>query len=147
MQYHKINGVPLDECTAEQKIAYNLAFMYYDEEVKTMIIRVNETMFRDAFWEMGRGNQFSYEALGELFRYYDETDDATGEETEFDVIAICCEWCEHDTESMIANYSCLVEREEEWDDDDYSDAIAEYIRDNKSTVIELGGYSWLVMNF
>lgn len=34
MQYHKINGVPLDECTAEQKIAYNLAFMYYDNVIK-----------------------------------------------------------------------------------------------------------------
>ena len=29
MKYHKIRGVPLDECTAEQKIAYNLAFAYY----------------------------------------------------------------------------------------------------------------------
>ena len=26
MQYHKIRGIPLDVCTAEQKIAYNLAF-------------------------------------------------------------------------------------------------------------------------
>lgn len=112
-----------------------------------MIIRVNETMFRDAFWKMGRGNQFSYEALGELFRYYEETEETTGEETELDVIAICCEWCEHDTESIITDYGYLVEREEDWDNDDYADAIAEYIRDNKSTVIALGGYSWLVMSF
>lgn len=34
MKYHKINGVPLDECTAEQKIAYNLAFMYYENVLK-----------------------------------------------------------------------------------------------------------------
>ena len=26
MEYHKIRGIPLDVCTAEQKIAYNLAF-------------------------------------------------------------------------------------------------------------------------
>lgn len=26
MKYHKIRGVPIDVCTAEQKIAYNLAF-------------------------------------------------------------------------------------------------------------------------
>lgn len=26
MKYHKIRGIPLDVCTAEQKIAYNLAF-------------------------------------------------------------------------------------------------------------------------
>ena len=29
MKYHKIRGVPQDECTAEQKIAYNLSFAYY----------------------------------------------------------------------------------------------------------------------
>lgn len=30
MMYHKIRKVPLYVCTAEQKIAYNLAFRYYD---------------------------------------------------------------------------------------------------------------------
>lgn len=29
MKYHKIKNVPLDVCTAEQKIAYNLAFSNY----------------------------------------------------------------------------------------------------------------------
>lgn len=112
-----------------------------------MIIKVNESMFHDAFYHMGRGKQFSYEALNELFRYYEETEDATGEQMELDVIAICCEWSEHDTESMIAAYGYLVEREEDCDNDDYADAIAEYIQDNESTVIGLGGYSWLVMGF
>ena len=82
-----------------------------------------------------------------MFRYYEETEDAIGEETELDVIAICCEWCEHDTESIIADYGYLVECEEDWDNDDYANAIAEYIRNNKSTVIGFGGYSWLVMEF
>ena len=30
MKYHKIRGVDLAVCTAEQKIAYNLAFANYD---------------------------------------------------------------------------------------------------------------------
>lgn len=30
MQYHKIKNIPLEECSAEQKIAYNLAFSNYD---------------------------------------------------------------------------------------------------------------------
>ena len=30
MKYHKIKGVPLDVCTAESKIAYNLAFANKD---------------------------------------------------------------------------------------------------------------------
>lgn len=28
MKYHKIRGIPLETCTAEQKIAYNLAFSH-----------------------------------------------------------------------------------------------------------------------
>ena len=31
---HKIRGVPLNECTAEQKIAYNLSIWYYDLVIK-----------------------------------------------------------------------------------------------------------------
>jgi len=30
MKYHKIKSVPLDVCTAEQKIAYNIAFSWRD---------------------------------------------------------------------------------------------------------------------
>ena len=39
MKYHKIHGVELSTCTAEQKIAYNLAWAEYDkflEEYKRM---------------------------------------------------------------------------------------------------------------
>lgn len=34
MTYHKIRGIPLTECTAEQKIAYNIAFNYYNLFIK-----------------------------------------------------------------------------------------------------------------
>ena len=34
MKYHKIRNVPLNVCTAEQKIAYNLACRYYDLVIK-----------------------------------------------------------------------------------------------------------------
>ena len=35
MKYHKIRNVPLDVCTAEQKVAYNLAFSHHDFVVKS----------------------------------------------------------------------------------------------------------------
>lgn len=53
---------------------------------------INKSDFRDAFHRMGRDKQFSYDALGALFDYYEEID----EEMELDVIAICCDWCEYD---------------------------------------------------
>ena len=34
MKYHKIKNIPLTECTAEQKIAYNLSFAYYYDVLK-----------------------------------------------------------------------------------------------------------------
>lgn len=30
MKYHKIRNVPMNVCTAEQKIAYNIAFAHYE---------------------------------------------------------------------------------------------------------------------
>ena len=50
----------------------------------------------DAFQAYGRESQFSYDALKSIFDYYEEIEDATGEEIEFDVIGICCDWTEYD---------------------------------------------------
>lgn len=49
---------------------------------------VNVYSFRDAFHRMDRGNQFSYEALGEIFEYLEEANP----DMELDVIAICCDF-------------------------------------------------------
>lgn len=35
MKYHKIKNVPLETCTCEQKIAYNLAFSHYTIYIKS----------------------------------------------------------------------------------------------------------------
>lgn len=40
MKYHKIRNVPLEVCTAEQVIAYNYAFAYYDKFEKEYKIQV-----------------------------------------------------------------------------------------------------------
>ena len=68
-----------------------------------MIMTLNVYSFRDAFNQV-RPQQFTYEALGELFEYYEELDEGT----EFDPVAICCEWsevergCEEHTEAVDA---------------------------------------------
>lgn len=59
-----------------------------------MYISINTaSQFMDAFENMGRGDQFSYEALEALFEYYNEMDDY-----ELDVIEICCDWTEYESE-------------------------------------------------
>jgi hypothetical protein len=60
--------------------------------------------FRDAFHKMGRGEQFSYEGLGILFNWIEQLDDDTGEETELDVIALCCDFAEMTLEELIKAY-------------------------------------------
>lgn len=57
---------------------------------------INEDQFVQAFKDYGRENQFSYEALKALFEYIEEYEDSTGEETELDVIALCCEFTEYE---------------------------------------------------
>ena len=59
-----------------------------------MYITINSaSAFMDEFSRMGRGDQFSYEALESLFDFYDEIEDF-----ELDVIAVCCEWTEYENE-------------------------------------------------
>ena len=59
---------------------------------------VTESMFIDAFKQSDtRKNQFSYEGLQALFEYLEEYEDSTGEEIEFDMIGICCEYMEYDS--------------------------------------------------
>ena len=54
-----------------------------------MIMTLTVYEFSDMF-NRARPQQFSYEALGQLFDYYEERD----ESMEFDPVAICCEWSE-----------------------------------------------------
>ena len=59
-----------------------------------MIQTVNLHDFRQAFHDCGRGEQFSHEALGLIFEYYEQYEDDTGEQVNLDVIAICCDLAE-----------------------------------------------------
>ena len=60
--------------------------------------------FSEEFHSMGRGDQYSYDALRVLFAYYDGLSDDVGEDTELDVIAICCQWAEYASEEEAENY-------------------------------------------
>lgn len=65
----------------------------------------NASQFRDEFHRCGRGNQFSYEALGLLFDYLNDC----GSDVELDVIGVCCEYSEDTPESIAENYSIDID--------------------------------------
>jgi hypothetical protein len=62
-----------------------------------MIDTITKYSFLDAFYKMGREDQFSYKGLISLFDYFEMLEEDTDQKIEFDVIAICCEYSEYDS--------------------------------------------------
>ena len=53
-------------------------------------------------------NHFSHDGLIALFEYFEELEDDIGEEFEFDMVGICCDYTEYDSlEDFNVNYSYL----------------------------------------
>lgn len=86
----------------------------------------NASQFRDAFHRSGRGDQFSYEALGQLFEYFEDV----APDMELDVVAICCEFAEGDTETVADDYS--INLSECTDDEEKTEAVREFLNDHTS---------------
>jgi len=57
---------------------------------------IGEERFIDKFCQL-RPNQFTYEGLSALFEWLEQLEEEMGEEMEFDVIGLCCEYCEYDS--------------------------------------------------
>ena len=75
-----------------------------------MIVQtINEHQFREAFKDMGRGDQFSYDGLGLLFDYLEQVSDDCDEPYELDVIGLCCDFAEGTPEEIARNYSIDID--------------------------------------
>jgi hypothetical protein len=51
-------------------------------------------MFAEAFVSAERGSQFSREALDLIFDFIEEYEEDTNEQSQLDVVAICCDFTE-----------------------------------------------------
>jgi hypothetical protein len=78
---------------------------------KTMKTDVNFYAFRNWF-ETNRPNNFSYNGIVALWEMLEDYEDSTGEEIEFDGIALCCEYSEYDN---------MKEFHEDYNKEDYPD--------------------------
>ena len=87
------------------------------------------------WFEVNRPNNFSYTGLNELFDYLEEYEESTGEQIEFDPIALCCEYTEYDD---------LAEFHQNYDSETYPDEDS--IMDC-TTLIKVGGTSFIIQNF
>ena len=81
--------------------------------------------FRDEFRACGRADQFSYEALGLLFHYFEQYEDDTGEAVELDVIAICCDFSEDSWENIADQYG--IDLDLEMDEDYQKQQVIEHL--------------------
>lgn len=103
--------------------------------------------FRAAFAAL-RPDNFTRAGLSALFEHLEELERELGEETELDVISICCDWAEYrDAIEAAEAYGWEapeVEEGEERDDTSYRKAL-EFLQDNTHVVEFDGGI--LVLNF
>ena len=93
---------------------------------------VNFYEFRDWF-EKNRPNNFSYQGLQALWEMLEEYEDSTGEEIEFDPIALCCEYSEYDN---IAEFWLDYNQDEYPDEDAIMDATMYYAFGYGSFIIQ-----------
>lgn len=82
---------------------------------------------RDEFHAYGRGDSFSYEAIGWIFDYFEVFDSV-----ELDVIGICCDFSEASFEDVAENYSIDISECE--DEDEIREVVLDYLNDNTSVV-------------
>jgi hypothetical protein len=90
----------------------------------------NASQFRDQFKQCGRGDQFSYEALGLLFDYLSDC----GSDIELDVVGICCEFEEVSWDQVTTNYSFDIDSLEDLEEDEKIEAVRAYLEDKTSVV-------------
>jgi len=109
-----------------------------------MIQTINQSAFIDAFRNMGRGEQFSYEALCAIFEYIENYEDDSGEQVELDVIALCCEWSEDDAESIAEQYDIDLD---DVDDDGKAELVKDYLDIYSPYAVELNNGNILYVQF
>ena len=102
-------------------------------------MKTNVNFYDFSRWfEQYRPNNFSREGLQCLFDFLEEFEEGTGEEIEFDPIALCCEYTEYDNlDEFKANYTCDKYKEiEDWD------SLEDY-----TMTIPIGEKSCIIQNF
>jgi len=98
---------------------------------------VSKYDFERAFSDCGRQDQFSYEALGLLYDFFEDLDEQCDTETELDVIAICCDFYEADIDDIASDYNITLD--EDLEEDEREETVLEYLNDNTMVVGQTSG--------
>jgi hypothetical protein len=106
---------------------------------------VNFYQFANAFANSDRANQFSRDALSAIFDWIENYEQETEQETELDVIAICCEWSEDLPEEIAENYGIDLSEYATWEEK--AEAVMDYLQDNTGAAISLDSGKIVYLQF
>jgi hypothetical protein len=81
-----------------------------------IISTVSRNDFFTAFHNMGRSNQFSYNAKDLLYNFLEDYSDSIGEPVELDIIALCCDFSEEEPAEIARNYDLNLDLDSEIED-------------------------------
>lgn len=105
---------------------------------------IYEGEFVRAFDEFNRSENFSIPARRALYEYLTDMEDETEQETELDVIAICCDFSEYDSVLDAAKeYGYTPEGDT---DDEKTEDAQEWLQD-RTTVIPAGDGHVVIQSF
>tara|TARA_R100001530_G_C4275537_1_gene144171 strand:+ start:133 stop:450 length:318 start_codon:yes stop_codon:yes gene_type:complete len=105
-----------------------------------MFTQVTETIFRDMFQAI-RPDNFTRAGLVALFDHLENLEDDTGEQVEFDVIGLCCDFTEYaNWAEFNIEYGSLI------DDEEIQPGDFEKLQDH-TTVICFGESSFIIRAF
>ena len=85
--------------------------------------------FCDAFNQMGRKDQFTYDGLRVLFDYIEEVEESCGEEIELDVIGLCCDYAESHWSDIANDYLNLFELDTSVDESEQEAQVLDFLAD------------------
>ena len=116
---------------------------------------ISRSDFVSAFKQSERKNQFSYAALCAIFDHITEIEEGS-EEIEFDLVSICCDWCEYASAQEAAQGYGFESLDSQWGEDNDMKALElerfnerralKYLR-HDTQVIELKGGAVVIQNF
>ena len=100
--------------------------------------------FVQMFKESSRKEQFSVEALEAIFNYLDTYSEETGENVEFDIVGICCDWAEMTWQEIAQSYD--VDLSQCTDNDERIGEVEDFLCKN-TQYCELSNGSFVFVQF
>ena len=83
-----------------------------------------------------RPDNFSYEGLRVLFDHLEEIDNSCGEESELDVIGLCCDFAESDWKTIASDYDSSIELDKTKNEDEQKAQVLDFLADQGALIGE-----------